>query len=285
MHKRIATCLTCSLAVGAQVLCEGSAASAETDAERRFAAAAKANKVLKAALAPIRAEEAQMNQRWEDDEDGFRNLPPRAWPPRQPDAEELPELQKRVAAACTAATAATGTAAGADVDAKAKAECETATFDLASCLVFNSLDAELALEHYRSLSAQGSTDATVACGMLLTEGLGVECDEEQGVACLRAAAGVGHAQGCYELASAIYTGAAPATDGGDADAAAFTLFDTAARQQHTGAMFMAGDMLLGGEGVRQDVTRGVQLVYAAAEQGHRFGRQRVRSLLDGTREE
>ena len=45
------------------------------------------------ALQPLRSKEGEMRARWEKDEDGFRSLPARAWPPFQPEPDKLKELQ------------------------------------------------------------------------------------------------------------------------------------------------------------------------------------------------
>eukprot|EP00606_Chrysophyceae_sp_TOSAG23-5_P000127 GSChrysophyteH2.ASY1.ANO1.1600.1 assembled CDS len=284
MHKirtKVATSLGVFASASQATLCDSSDTLPRSRADTA---------ILKTALAPIRQDEVAMLKRWEDDEDGFRKLPPRAWPAYQPDAEELPTLRQRQATACKPTV---GTPAASNSSSTA---CETATFDLASCLVFNSLDPMEALQIYRSLADKGHADAEVAVGVLLTEGLAGEgaVDEAEGVRRLKDAAGKGHAQGCYELGTAVYTGVATASSSSnsnttnscsesESDAEAFLLFEAAAAQAHTGGLFMAGEMLLEGEGVSRDLPRGVRLLHAAAEQGHRFGRQRVRRLLKETR--
>lgn len=47
-------------------------------------------------LSKLRPDEVAMRRKWEEDEEGFHKLPPRAWPPKQPKADELPELRRAV---------------------------------------------------------------------------------------------------------------------------------------------------------------------------------------------
>ena len=47
---------------------------------------------------------------------------------------------------------------------------------------------------------------------------------------------------------------------------------------------MCADMLLEGIGVEVDIQRAIPLLYSAAEQGHRYSRQRMRELLDQSKE-
>ena len=54
-------------------------------------------------LAELRRVEPVLRLRWRHDEAGWRKLPSRAWPARQPKGEEVPALQAAVAAACTQA--------------------------------------------------------------------------------------------------------------------------------------------------------------------------------------
>jgi TPR repeat protein len=63
------------------------------------------------------------------------------------------------------------------------------------------------------------------------------------------------------------------------EATAFMLFSQAAENQHTGAMFLAADCLFEGTGCDKDKAKAVSLMFAAAERGHRYARQRIRELL------
>ena len=46
---------------------------------------------------------------------------------------------------------------------------------------------------------------------------------------------------------------------------------------------MTADCLVEGVGCKVDIERAIPLLYAAAEKGHRFARQRIRELLDESR--
>jgi TPR repeat protein len=248
-------------------------------------------KEIRTALQQWRADETKIRTRWEDDEEyGWRKLPPRAWPPIQPDTDALETLQS-AAEMCSDPS---------------KKQCQTGLFDLASCLVFNSIDADAALNHYQELAKVGHVDSMVAAGILLTEGFGVDIDIIQGTNYLVSAVNSNSAQACYELGSGIYNGTIEeypllSTSGRvqsmrkvqDADKEAFELYIRAATQisednnnnnnsGHVGAAFMAGDMLLEGEGCPKNVSAAIPLLMYAAENGHRYGRQRIRQLLDDT---
>ena len=60
----------------------------------------------------------------------------------------------------------------------------------------------------------------------------------------------------------------------------FEMFEKAAEQNHVAAKYMCADMLLEGIGVTIDIPRAIPLLYSAADQGHRYSRQRMRELLD-----
>jgi hypothetical protein len=131
-------------------------------------------------LESLRKGEAEMRRKWEEDEIGFHKLPPRAWPPVQPKAEELNELETRAAAEGT----------------------EKLRFDLATCLTFNLIDPERGLKQYQELAAAGNLDAAVAVGTILLEGIGRDLTDEdvaEGVRLMREASERGHSQGQYEM--------------------------------------------------------------------------------------
>ena len=247
--------------------------------------------LLRKVLTQFRGEERIIRKRWEDDEEfGFRKLPPRAWPPYQPSPDALPELRKK-AASCNTTTSSSSSATS-TLPLHENSECNKVLFDLASCLAFNNLDGPAAMQLYGNLAAAGHMDSHVALGVMLVEGLGCDCDVEAGVAHLVVACEADNAQGLYELGTAIYCGTVdriPSLKTGqirqirDANSEAFVLFEKAATQAHVGGSFMAGEMLLEGEGCEQNVERAVLLVMQAAEAGHRFGRQRMRQLFDSTR--
>ena len=231
------------------------------------------HRTVRAELSKYRAGEAALRAKWIRDELGWNKLPARAWPPHQPDAEDVPALRARLDAhACRDGSPANAAAFG-------SALCLKTTFDLATALLFNALDPPGAVGLYRDLAARGHADAEVALGIVLVEGLGVDAAEEEGVQRLRAAAASGHAQGQYELATALYTGVEGVLEVDEE--AAFALFETAAKStRHMGALYMVADCLLEGIGTRPDPPRAVDLLHGAAVQGHRSARGRLLQLLD-----
>ena len=218
-------------------------------------------------LQKLRLGEAAMRERWEADEEGWRKLPPRAWPPYQPKRDEIHS--------CTSAQVASCHASG----ASASPECVQATFDLATCLVFNGIDVVTGLREYRALAEAGHHDSMVGIGIVLVEGIsGTEEDPATGLHWLSRAAAGNSAQAQYELGVLHYMGIDDhlAMDEG----AAFQWFERAAQQGHTSALFMLADCLLDGCGCERDAPRAVPLLHAAAERGHRFARQYVLEWLD-----
>jgi len=157
-------------------------------------------------------------------------------------------------------------------------ECTRATFDLATALVFASVDPATGLQTYRELGGAGDTDSMVAAGVCLIEGLGVPRNNEEGLQWLHRACDLGSAQGQFELGTLVYTGSA---DLEEDEVAAFELFHKAANQEHASGMFMVADCLLEGIGCEQDQGKAVPLLLAAANLGHRGARQHLRQLLDG----
>lgn len=212
-------------------------------------------------LLKLRAGEAEMRRKWEEDESGWHNLPPRAWPPVQPKPDELVGLKQRAAAS----------------DAPVQAR-----FDLATCLTFNNIDSEEGLLLFRELAAEGSVDASVAVGVVLLEGIGCEQSDagvEEGVRRLRAASAKGHAQAQYEIGVLHYLGSFP-TLVAENTKEAYALFASAADQKHTSALFMCAELLISGDGCTRDEPRAIGLLHDAAERGHRMARQYVREYLD-----
>jgi len=229
---------------------------------------------LQAELEKLRPEEQELRERWKRDEaEGWRKLPPRAWPEYQPKKEEVPALRARLEQErCPTA--------GSDMSPV----CVKATFDLATALVFNNLEADEGLAAYKGLSAIGHVDSVVATGVCLTEGLGVKSNEKEGLVWLQKAVDLGSAQGQYEMATLFFTG----TETLDMDEPkAFKLFERSAAQGHAAGMFMTADCLLEEAGCRPDPeqrAKAVPLLYAAAEKGHRGARQYLRQMFDGIRE-
>jgi hypothetical protein len=111
------------------------------------------------------------------------------------------------------------------------------------------------------------------------EGYGVEQNEKLALKYLKLAIEkYNHAQAMYELGSCYYTGLEGVLE--ENESLAFELFEKAADADHVAAKYMCADMLLEGSGVTVDIARAIPLLYAAAEDGHRFSRQRMRELLD-----
>jgi len=231
----------------------------------------RAPPTLEDELAKLRPVEAAMRERWMKDEEdgGFRKLPPRAWPARQPKAEELPALRAQLEAnRCPPAS---------QIKSMSKV-CGELTFDLASTLVFNALEGTSGFEMYHELGRNGYQDGMVGVGVCMVEGLTIPRQEKEGIKWLRQAVEAGSAQAQVELGNLYYTG----TDLIEEDeTAAVQLFEAAAVQKHSHGMFMLADCLLEGSGCDPDPARAVPLLYAAAESGHRGARQHLRQLLDG----
>lgn len=116
-------------------------------------------------LEKLRPGQQAMYKKWEEDEEKWHLLPPRAWPPYQPKADELPAL-KKAAAKCP------------PVDSSnLSPECVQAHFDLATCLAFNTIDAGEGLRMYRALAERGHVSSMVAIGIVQLDGIGCEVKE------------------------------------------------------------------------------------------------------------
>jgi TPR repeat protein len=216
-------------------------------------------------LSQLRQHENEMLQRWERDEDGWRDLPARAWPAYQPNPEQLEGLRAEVTLHnCTSNNNTTDL-------------CQGLLFNVATALVFYNLDAEAGFRQYEQLANDGHVDSMVACGVVLLEGMGVPPQEEKGIEWLKKAVALDSAQGCYELGTALYTGLEGVLE--EDVKAAFELFKKAAQHDHTAALYMMADCLVEGEGTEISVAQAVPLFYRAAERGHRYSRQRIRELL------
>jgi len=218
-------------------------------------------------------------RRWERDEDGWRELPARAWPAFQPNEAQMADL-RTVALEWNC------------YDKKNKnddIECQKLLFQIATTLVFYNVDPAKGLKQFMELAKQSphsriAVDAMVACGVILVEGLGVPADEAAGIEWLERAVEIGSSsQACYELGTLYYTGIDGVLD--EDPERAFALFQRAANDNHTAALYMVADCLVEGEGVAVDVARAVPLFYQAAERGHRFARQRIREMLEQQKEE
>jgi TPR repeat protein len=226
-------------------------------------------------LSKLRSNQDEMLTRWERDEDGWRELPARAWPAYQPNPEELKgiltQVSKHQCLPSLSSSSLQSTAADLVI-------CQSLLFNVATAQVFYNVDPKSGFEQYQDLAQKGHVDSMVACGVILVEGLGgMHNREEEGVQWLKRAVAFNSRQAWYELATVYYTG----IDGvvpEDAEQA-FGMFEKAADNGHVGAMYMMADCLMEGEGTKIDVARAIPLLYQAADQGHRYARQRVRELL------
>jgi TPR repeat protein len=223
-------------------------------------------------LNKLRANEKEMIQRWE--------LPARAWPAYQPNPEQLGEIMDRITIHNCLLRASDNTQCDlSDYNHLPQyiQRCTDWMFQMATTLVFYNLDPPAGLAQFQRLAQRGHIDSMVACGIILVEGLGVPLQEKEGLAWLEKAVELGSAQGCYELGTIYYTGMDGVVD--EDVVKAFALFERAAEQDHTAAIYMVADCLVEGEGTERSVARAVPLFYKAAERGHRFSRQRIRELL------
>ncbi|KAF0686096.1 Aste57867_22061 [Aphanomyces stellatus] len=220
-------------------------------------------------LARIRVTEKETRERWIKDEDNWRQLPSRFWPAHQPPTSAQPGLEANVLTFCNKQLTSF------DQDA-----CRRTRFDLATVLVFNSIDPEAGFKLYESLAAEGDVDAIVATGVCLVEGFGVDQDYTRGVPYLHRASDLGHPQADFELATLFYTGAAaPALPA--SDDLALEYFERAMTNgRFSYATFMVADMLFD-RGDASQYGRAMRLLYEAAEKGHRYARQEVLRLLKG----
>jgi len=218
-------------------------------------------------LSKLRSMETEILERWERDEDGWRTLPARAWPEFQPKPEQLPAIQAEMDKN--------------DCSQKTKQQtdlCQSLLFNVATGLVFYNVDSQRGFQQYETLAKQGHVDSMVACGVILVESFGGYRNREaEGIQWLQKAVTLGSTQAQYELGTVYYTGIDEVLE--DDPEKAFALFEQAAIQGHVGAMYMMADCLIEGDGTEKDVAKAVPLLYLAADEGHRYARQRVRELL------
>jgi TPR repeat protein len=229
-------------------------------------------RATKVELDKLRPNQQELLRTWQrDEEQNWRNLPARAWPAYQPDQDEVVLLQTEAQSKYC-------------LDDRLKTPerlqaCQVLLFHIATGQVFYSMDPESGLQTFEKLASSGHVDSMVAAGIVLVEGLGVPADETKGVAYLRQAADTyDSAQACYELATCYYIGIEGVL--AEDPEAAFFYFKRAADKGHTAALYMMADCFVEGEGVEQSVAKAVPLYFRAAEQGHRFSRQRIRELLN-----
>jgi TPR repeat protein len=219
-------------------------------------------------LSKIRGSQVEIFQRWELDEDGWRELPARAWPEFQPNPEQLVGIEMD----------AKKNGCDSNNNHNSSDLCQSLLFNVATGLVFYNVDPPAGLKQYEALAKKGHVDSMVACGVILTEGLGgIKGREQEGINWLRKAVSLGSTQGMYEMGTLLYTG----IDGilYEDPEGAYDMFQKAAAKGHVGATYMMADCLIEGEGTDMDLARAIPLLYAAADQGHRYARQRIRELL------
>ena len=257
-----------------RVLLVGSTATAATTACTAAlslfrARCANDDERLQMELARLRRQQAEMVERWaNDDFAAWRKLPARAWPADQPPAEEVPALRSVATRRC------------ASHDSQ---RCHLARFRLATALVYAGVDPQEGLGIYLSLAEDGNSDGMVAAGICLIDGFDgvdesmaeIEHRERTGCTWLRRASEHGNAQGLYELGVCYYNGTVVQMD----EVRAAELFKLAAEQDHTHGLFMYGDCLLEGVGCARDATLALHYIHAAADRGHRGARSRLLALL------
>jgi TPR repeat protein len=243
----------------------GAAAAAATFmwSQQQHIAYAISSSRIEYELEPLRRKFDELRERWKRDEDGWRKMPARAWPPFQPKENKI-NMLRDILKECKDQTPYSDS-------------CTVYEFDLATSLLFNNIDAKEALRTYSSLAKRGHSQAMVAAGVMLTGGLGIDRDEALGMRYLDDAVRAGDPQGLYEIGTLLYTGDILEEN----ESAAFEYFERAASQGHTCAEFMVADCLLEGSGVNRDGARAIPLLYKAAEKGHRSARRRLLNIIQG----
>jgi len=237
----------------------------------------------------LRLMEDEMLTRWELDEEGWRELPSRAWPEYQPNPKQLEKIRVEIERlGCIDTILAKKKNRGSQTldNSPEVSQCTTLLFHMATSLVFYNIDNDAGLALYERLAKLGHSDSMVACGIVLVEGLGVTPREHEGLAWLEKAievqgtdpSSLSSAQASYELGVIYYTGIDGVVE--EDPEKAFELFERAAKSDHTSALYMVADCLVEGEGTKRDVAKAIPLLYKAAERGHRYSRQRIRELLE-----
>ncbi|GMH72834.1 hypothetical protein TrST_g8686 [Triparma strigata] len=233
-------------------------------------------------LTSLYASEKQIRSRWIKDEDNWRKLPARAWPPIQPPASSEESLRKKLNE-CETSSQTT--------DSTPDSNCATISFNLATCLVFNNLSPSSGLKIYLStFEKYGHTDSALAAGIVLTEGFHLPSssssnpDLKKGSEYILESSKLSNVQGKYELGCLYYTGSAEPFIREDM-MKAYEMFREAAEEGHTCSKFMLSDFLFEGVPDVCEPQKGeaLQLLYEAGEKGHRFARQRLLEILDENR--
>lgn len=245
--------------------CLDSGSAFQTHSPQLTTAKRADSKDLSIALARVRANESEMRLRWIKDEDNWRKLPPRAWPEKQPNQEDIPAIQSEISINCKY-----------NLDS---ADCVQSRFELATALVFNGVDVDEGFSIYRNLAKAGFSDGMTAMGVCLLEGIGININAEEGLKWIQKSAELGNAQAMYELAILYYTGSISPLIPED-EKTAYELFQKASEQEHTCALYMVAYVLLHGQGCETDTARAVDLLYRAGERGHRSARRKLLALLE-----
>ena len=227
--------------------------------------------VYRQAMKQYKSKEQELLAQWEKDEEGYRNLPARAWPAYQPDIEDIPKIQQNL----------NDLDCPSDVQSSNwnSAKCSKLQFELATAYLYNNHDHSKGLQMYRDLAENAAhPDSMCAMGVVLVEGLGCDASEKEGIEFLtRACVDHSHPQAMYELGSAYYSGVEGHLE--ESETIAFEYFDRASEAGHFAGMFMVADCLMEGMGSKVDVQRAVPLLFTAAESGHRYARQKMRELF------
>ena len=145
-------------------------------------------------------------------------------------------------------------------------------------------DSRRALRSLQELALAGHADSQCMLGIIFREGTAdIDPDPVKALVWFQRAAGSGnHAQACYEMGVALYTG-----EGGvpEQEGRAVEYFERAASLGHAAAAYMLGDCLLDGVGVIRDRAEALEWLVAAGEMGHRGARSRVLAVLENTADE
>ena len=150
----------------------------------------------------------------------------------------------------------------------------------------SSFDSRRALFSLQELALAGHADAQCMLGIIFREGTAeIDPDPVKALVWFQRAADaipMNHAQACYEMGVALYTGEG---GGPEQEGKAVEYFERAASSGHAAAAYMLGDCLLDGVGVIRDRAEALEWLVAAGEMGHRGARSRVLAVLENTSDE
>lgn len=194
-----------------------------------------------------------IRHRWPQDEAGMQGVPKRAWPDEQPEASEIPRLERALK--------------------RCVGKCESERFVLATALLGASDPRGVDL--YR---AGDDPDSLCALGQCYQFGTGVDQDDDKAVEYYRRAADAGHPHALYSLGALYYVG-----DGAlqEDETQAVKYFARAAAALHPAACYLLGDCILEGTaGLEPDRDAALRWLVAAGDRGHRGARSRVFALVN-----